>query len=168
MFKFRFRTIRFVILSGIILVFQATLLQIVSIGPVRPDLVLLLVIFFALYNEAQRGMYCGIILGLGVDILSAGILGINCLIFGGIGLFSGFLAERVYKNHFLTKGLLAFAGSIFSLSSYYLLAVNFHRLPAFFENPLVVLGTVTYTTLVSVVFFSLLEKQIIVKMDIIR
>ena len=69
--------------------FQATLINSISIASVKPELIMLLVVFYALYNGSKGGMLCGMILGLGVDILSGGIVGINSLILGCVGFFNG-------------------------------------------------------------------------------
>ncbi|MFH2138846.1 MAG: rod shape-determining protein MreD [Candidatus Omnitrophota bacterium] len=163
MYKIRFKTVRFVIIALLSLVFQTTLINIISLGVIKPDLILLLVIFFGLYNGIYRGVFCGIILGFCVDSLSGGILGINSIILGAVGMMTGLLEDRVYRTHFLTKILVPFSGSIFSVTAYYILAGNFYGLPAFSEHIGVIAGSVLYTTFLSLVFFNFLEKQTVLK-----
>ncbi|MCP4650055.1 MAG: rod shape-determining protein MreD [PVC group bacterium] len=168
MFKIRFRTIKFAVIAYLVLVFQASLISCISLGSVKPDLVLLLVIFFSLYRGLRQGMYCGMILGLGVDVLSGGIVGINSLILGSVGFFCGLLSDRLYKNHFLTKILVPCTASIFSIISYYILASNFYRLPLFFDNIFIIFSSIVYTSLASLVFLKFLEKQVVVKVYTLR
>jgi hypothetical protein len=108
-------------------------------------------------------MVFGIAAGLLVDALSSGVLGINSLIYGGIGFLSGVLQERVYTSHFLTKIIVPFCGGIIAMLGYYLLAIHFYRLPAFPDNGAVIAGSILYTTGLNCVVFTMLEKLVTVK-----
>jgi len=163
MFKIKFHKARFVAVAYLTIIIQATFMHCIALGTVKPDLVLLLVIFFSLYNGSQAGLICGLIVGFCVDVLSSGIVGINCFILGGAGLLCGFLKERVYAGHLLTRILVGFAACLFSVISYNILALHFYRLPPFFENGAVIAGTIIYTTLFNIVFFKILEKTIVSK-----
>jgi len=163
MYKIKFRTIRFIIISYFVLIFQATLISDISIGFSRPELVLLLVIFYSLYNGAKNGMICGLILGFCLDTLSGGIVGINSFILGCVGLSCGFLKERVYTSHILTRILTSALGCFFSIACYYFLASHFYLLPDFFENLGFILRVVIYTTLFNLVFSRFLERSVVVR-----
>ena len=163
MFRIRFKTLRFVLLAYITIIIQASVLDYFSFRMMKPDLVLLLVIFFSLYNGVRRGIYCGIFLGLFVDALSAGILGINAFVLGLVGGVCGLLKERVYTTHLLTRVLVSFIAGIGSIIVYYILAVNFYQLPAVMENFGHFLGVIIYTTLINIIFVELIEKTVIVR-----
>ncbi|MFH1459103.1 MAG: rod shape-determining protein MreD [Candidatus Omnitrophota bacterium] len=163
MFKIRFKSIRFIIISFFTLIFQSSLAAIFSFKGIKPDLILLLVIFYSLYNGYYAGMYYGIILGFLVDCLSSGILGINSLTFGIVGLSCGLLKERVYTTVLLTKVLVAFTAGIYAILIYYFLASNFYILPVFRENFAFIFLALIYTTLTNIIFFRFLEKIVIIK-----
>ena len=160
MFKIKFKTGRFIIIAYLTLIFQASLINFISLGPCRPDCILLLVIFFGLYNGIKQGMLFGIIAGLFVDSLSSGILGINSLIYGGTGFIAGILQERVYTSHFLTKILVSFCGGVLATLVYYLIATHFYSLPSLLENLGMISGVIIYTTALNSVFFTMLEKLV--------
>ncbi len=163
MFKIKFKTVRFVLISYFMLLFQATLINSISIARVKPEVILLLVVFFALYNGSRAGMFCGMILGLCLDVLSGGIVGINSLILGCAGFFCGLLKERVYTAHLLTRMLIPMITCIFSLVFYYIIAGYFYRLPLLTDNFGIVLGTIVYTTVFNMFFSSFLERLVIVR-----
>ncbi|MBU4477950.1 MAG: rod shape-determining protein MreD [Candidatus Omnitrophica bacterium] len=163
MFKIKFKTLRFFLIAYLTLICQATFVHVFSLGGVVPDFVLLLVIFFSLYNGRKNGMIFGLVSGLGVDILSGGIVGINCFVLGCVGLLTGLLKERVYTNHLLTRILVPLAAGIFSIAVYYLLAVRFYQVPSFSENIPVIAGTLLYTTLCNVFFADILERTVVLK-----
>lgn len=163
MFKIKFKTIRFVLISYFIIIFQATLINSISIATIKPEIVLLLVIFFALYNGPRSGMFCGMILGLCLDVLSGGIVGINSFILGCTGFFCGLLKERVYTAHLLTRTLIPVLGCIFSLALYYIIAGNFYHLPLLSDNYGIILGTIAYTTIFNLFFSNVLERLVVVR-----
>ncbi len=163
MFKIKFKTIRFVLISYFMLIFQATLINSISIASVKPEIILLLVVFFALYNGSKAGMFCGMILGLCVDVLSGGIVGINSFVLGCLGFLCGFLKERVYTMHLLTRMLIPMVSCIFSLFLYYIIAVHFYRLPLLTDNFGILLGTIAYTIVFNIFFSSFLERFVVVR-----
>ncbi len=163
MYKIRFRSISFCFISFLILVLQSTLTYSLALGPIKPDFVLLLVIFFALYKGAKQGMFYGMAVGLGVDALSGGVIGINSFALGCLGLVCGMLEERVYINHFLTKFLVALVACLFYIIVYYVLAVHFFRLPGFFSNLDIVIGTIFYTSVCNIFFTDFLDRFVIVR-----
>ncbi|MFH1094142.1 MAG: rod shape-determining protein MreD [Candidatus Omnitrophota bacterium] len=163
MFKIKFKTIRFIFIAYFMLIFQSTLINSISIAAIKPEIILLLVIFFALYNGARAGMFCGMILGLCLDALSGGIVGINSFILGCCGFFCGLLKERVYTAHVLTRILIPLISSIFSLVCYYLIAGYFYHLPLFTDNYGIIFGTIVYTTVFNMFFSIVLDRLIIVR-----
>ena len=163
MYRIRFRSIRFGIISFLILVLQSTLAYSLALGTIKPNFVLLLVIFFSLYKGAKHGMFYGMIVGLGVDALSGGVIGINSFALGCLGFVCGMLEERVYINHFLTKFFVALAACLFYIIVYYILAVHFFRLPAFFSNLDIVIGTIFYTSVCNIFFTDFLDRYVIVR-----
>ena len=163
MFKIKFKIIRFLLISYFMLIFQATLINSISIASIKPEIILLLVVFFALYNGSKAGMFCGMILGLSLDALSAGIVGINSFILGCAGFFCGLLKERVYTAHLLSRILIPMISCIFSLGLYYIIAGYFYRLPLLTDNFGIILGTIAYTTFFNVFFSHLLDRLVVVR-----
>ena len=161
MFKIKFRTIRFILISYLILIFQGTLINSISIASVKPELIMLLVIFYALYNGSKGGMLCGMILGFGLDVLSGGIVGMNSFILGCVGFFNGMLKGRVYTAHLLSRIFIPLTSCILSLLFYFLIASHFYKLPGFRNNIGIIAGTIIYTTLFNIFFSRLLERFVV-------
>jgi rod shape-determining protein MreD len=163
MYRVRFKSIRFGLISFFIIIFQSTLVQSLALGAVKPDFVLLLVIFFSLYKGPRQGMFYGIVVGLFVDALSGGVSGINSFVFGCLGFVSGLLKERVYINHLLTKLLIGLSAGIFYMFFYYVLAIQFFQLPNFLSSLDIVLGTIIYTSVCNILFADVLDRLVIVR-----
>jgi cell shape-determining protein MreD len=52
-------------------------------------------LFFGVSVGVETGLACGVIR----DLLEIGVFGRNILFFGVLGLVTGFLSDRVYKNN---------------------------------------------------------------------
>ena len=70
--------------------FQSTLLEILPLR-IKPDLVLILVVFFSLLNGRRPGLIMGITTGLLQDLLRGRLLGMNLLALALVGWVVGFL-----------------------------------------------------------------------------
>ena len=159
MFKFKFKRLKFFSLAYLTLLIQSALLPLVFNSNSKPDLILILVIFYALYHGPKQGMIIGMGFGLCVDILSGGALGLNVFILGFIGYFTGFLTERVYRDHFLTMIVVPFCASLVCLILLPLVTGNFYQTPSFRDQ----LAYVLYTSGISYFFLTFLKNQIISK-----
>ncbi len=167
MFKFGFRHINFIVIAVISLIVQCTWINLIAVFSIKPDLILLLVVFFGLYNDTRLSIFCGIMLGLGVDVLSSGIIGLNCFTMGCAGGFVALIKEKIYGDNIITKIILPFFACVFQVVTYHILAANFYRLPNPFENMPAIAGAVVYTTLFNLIFLKLLQKYILVRYPVL-
>lgn len=104
------------------LAIHLTVLSYFRISGARPDLILLLVIFFALFLGGRMGLEIGIAAGLLKDIFAFDIFGVNMFILGMTGLLAGALNTKFFKEARGTQVMLVFAFSIFSMVLHYILA----------------------------------------------
>lgn len=80
---------------------------------VRPDLLLILVVFLGLFNF-RRGLLLAFISGLFKDITSAGLFGLNILCFSLWVVAAGRLSKQIYKDNkfiFLLLVIIATCGN---------------------------------------------------------
>lgn len=99
------------LLAGALL-FQATLLELIRFY-IKPDLILILVIFFALINGARPGVMFGAAAGLLQDLVFGRFLGINLIALSITALVVGHLENKVFKENLLVPILVVFLGSFF-------------------------------------------------------
>jgi len=85
----------------IILVIQLTILNLFTLQGLKPDLILILIIIFALLKGEGEGAVIGFFSGLLQDIFSVGLLGVNALIKTVAGFLCGLLKERIFSEHIL-------------------------------------------------------------------
>jgi rod shape-determining protein MreD len=104
------------------LVVHMTVLHYFRIFGAKPDLLLLLVIFFGLFLGARMGLEVGIIAGLLKDIFAFDIFGVNMFVLGITGLLAGILNTKFYRESMATQATLVFSFSVFSMVLHYVLA----------------------------------------------
>src|SRR4030042_2978229 len=94
-----------ILLKGVIivvaLVIQLTLINLVTILGVKPDLIMVVVVVFSLRKGGKEGIVSGFVSGLLQDIFSTGLLGINALAKTVVGFICGILKEKIFHEHIL-------------------------------------------------------------------
>jgi len=102
--------------------FQVTLLDSMSIGGIRPDLCLIAACIGGFWFGPIFGVILGLTVGMGQDLFSAGELWLNLVVKGAVGLTSGILAKNLTNatpgSIFVPMvGFSIFSGVVFLVSS---------------------------------------------------
>lgn len=99
-----------------------TVLNYVKIFGAKPDLILMMVIFFALFLGARTGLEIGVVAGLLRDIFAFDLFGVNTVTLAISGLLIGMLNTKFFKESTLTQVILVFSFTIFSMLLHYALS----------------------------------------------
>ena len=95
---------------------QATLLETVRVAGVVPDLILLLVVYFAIAFGEERAMYTGVVGGLFQDVANTTSIGHNVLCYVIVAYATGRIANRlVTENPAVKTGLVLCAALVHGL-----------------------------------------------------
>ncbi|MEA1939412.1 MAG: rod shape-determining protein MreD [Candidatus Caldatribacteriota bacterium] len=86
---------------AVTLLIQLTILNSFTLQGLKPDLILIVVIVFALVKGAGEGGIVGFGSGLLQDIFSVGLLGVNAFVKTVVGFLCGILKERIFVEHIL-------------------------------------------------------------------
>lgn len=97
------------------LILQSTLFSIISIGGVKPDLTLIMLIFISYRKGHVAGQVAGFSAGLIEDFLSLTPLGFHSLIKTLIGFLYGYIQGRVVIDFIVIPVLLVTVGTIIKL-----------------------------------------------------
>ncbi len=121
---------RTVIWFGVMLLsvaLQSTVIPVISIGGIRPDFVLVVVVSAALTEGRETGVLCGAFGGLLQDLLSAGPFGINTFSKMLLGLLVGFYERKVNQGNLLLPMVAIIAGTVgaTAVSAFFLLAYGY-------------------------------------------
>jgi rod shape-determining protein MreD len=87
------------------LILQQTLIRIVSIGSIKPDVILVILVAVSLRYGSIVGLFSGMAIGLIQDVYAIEALGANAMAKCLVGYFTGLLDEKVIKVMPATKVL---------------------------------------------------------------
>ncbi|MFH1038911.1 MAG: rod shape-determining protein MreD [PVC group bacterium] len=96
----------------------------------RPDLVLIVVVYWSLQEGLTAGWFSGMAGGFLADLFSAGVLGLHSLTLAATGMLAAFFSSSLYRGHLTTRVVMVAAASGVNGLLYYLLLVIFSSPPA--------------------------------------
>ena len=145
--------IRLWILAGAFCVMQVSILRGIAIAQITPDIVLVIVIYNALFHE-RAGMWFGFVTGIFIDLYSSSP-GYNALMGTIIGYGIGRLSLRVYKEVPLLWIILLFISSLVQGT---VIFAGTHQLSSYFFWRYILFGAL-YTTVIGLMIFYVLRKS---------
>lgn len=102
------------LLLVLVLVIQATLLPLIAVNGIRPDLLLIIVVSSALLLGKEQGVGLGFFAGLLQDLASGNIFGLNVLSKMLTGYLSGIMERKVFKENVLLPVLAVVLATAFN------------------------------------------------------
>ncbi len=87
------------------LILQQTLIRIITIGSIKPDVILVILVAVSLRYGSVVGLFSGLTIGLIQDVYAIDTLGANAMAKCLVGYFTGLLDEKVIKVMPATKVL---------------------------------------------------------------
>ena len=146
------------------LIFQATFLDAIAVHGIKPDIVMIFVVFNGFLLGPREGAFLGYAGGIIQDVFVGYYIGLNALTLMLAGYLSGVCGERLYKENSLIVAIVTFVASTLSLSLYYILLayldVGIHFAPAFLQ---IIIPTATYSTLLVPLFYLRMYRSLIIK-----
>ena len=91
----------------------------------RPDLVLVVVVYWSLREKPAAGWMVGMTGGLMADLFSAGVLGLHSLSMAATGLLISLSSNPLYRVHLTTRIVMVAVSSLVCGLMYYLLLFIF-------------------------------------------
>jgi len=96
------------------IIIQSTLMPLISIKGIHPDLLLVMVVSYALLSGKENGVGMGFFAGLLQDLLSGSIFGISTLSKLATGYMFGLAERKVFKEHVLLPVLATLVATLFN------------------------------------------------------
>ena len=109
------------------LLLHLTVLDHIKIFGVKPDLMLIPVIFFGFFLGRNAGLESGIAAGLSKDLFALDIFGINTLIFAITGFLAGLLGTQFSRESRRTQFLLVMLLTAFSMTLHFAIVSVFSK-----------------------------------------
>ncbi|MGL1934671.1 MAG: rod shape-determining protein MreD [Fibrobacterales bacterium] len=118
-----------------VLILQSTLLELLSINDVKPDLTIIFLVYISLLFGPVAGVFTGFLLGIIQDIYSYEFLGAHALIKSAIGYFVGLFEEELISLDYITKVIiLVFVFFLHDISYGFLIDMKFDEVIEFVKN----------------------------------
>lgn len=105
------------------IVLRDTVFNGLSVAGGKPDFVLILVVFFAIFRGSVQGGLMGVALGLLEDLMTGRFIGINAICKGLLGYLVGVSERNLYKNNFFVPIAAILAATFLNTAFYYLFSV---------------------------------------------
>ena len=96
------------------LVLESTLLSEYTVAGVKPDLLLILVIFNCIFRGPYQGSLFGFFVGLLEDLYLGNFIGLNALTKGFTSFLGGWLLKGAFRENLLIPVIALFLGTIFN------------------------------------------------------
>jgi len=140
----------FISVSAII---QLSVLPSINFFNIKPDILLILVIFFNLYFSFKKGLIIGSLCGLLKDVFSSSVFGLNLLSF----IICIFIIKRIkkyiYKEDYLIRISIVFLISFINSIIYCVFRAAFFNLAFYVSFLLIIFLESIYTALISPIIF---------------
>lgn len=115
----------------IITIIQSTVLNYLQVYSVKPNLLIIFVVLFALLRGNLEGAAVGFFAGLAQDVAAGKLLGFYSLLGLYLGLIVGSLNRRLYRENFFVAVFFTFI----STAAYELVVYLMHVWGMYFSNP---------------------------------
>jgi rod shape-determining protein MreD len=102
-------------------ILQTTVVRVIGLFGVVPDLLMLALFFLALKNGQMPAVWVGFLLGLAQDLFSPSILGQNALSKSVAGFFAGFFNERMMRVDIMAQLILLFVTFVLNDAVYFII-----------------------------------------------
>ncbi|MBX3051788.1 MAG: rod shape-determining protein MreD [Caldilineaceae bacterium] len=146
-------------LLGVVAILQSVVVPRLAIGHVRPDVMVLVVVIWALLFGGSGALLIGFVAGLWMDLLSGGPMGGNALALMAVALVAGIGYNRFFRSNLLVPVASIVLGTlVYSYFYWALLALLDHRLPLLHTTTRLILPAVVYNGAIMLLLTPLLNR----------
>ncbi len=150
-------TILFLILIAYLL--QSTMIRILPMGGVAPNLLIILTSCFGFMRGKKEGMVIGFVSGLIMDVLFGNIIGFYALVYMIIGYLNGFFASIFYPEDIKLPMVLITSSELlycFVVYFFRFLIQGKIRFGYYFMH--IILPEIVYTIFVTIIIYKIILK----------
>lgn len=160
-------------MKGLVLFFAAflgivlrdTVFNSLSVAGGKPDFVLIMVVYFAIFRGSTQGGLMGAALGLMEDLMTGRFIGVNALCKGVLGYIAGVSRKNLYKNNFFVPIVAVLAATVLNTMLYYLFSVLIGSHIGFGELALSAIPDSVYNMCFSPVFYAVFYQFFVMDTD---
>ena len=147
------------------IVLRDTVFNGLSVAGGKPDFVLILVVFFAIFRGSVQGGLMGVALGLLEDLMTGRFIGINAICKGLLGYLVGVSERNLYKNNFFVPIAAILVATFLNTVFYYLFSVLIGGHVGLEKLRLSTIPDAVYNMCFSPVFYAVFYNFFVIKSD---
>jgi rod shape-determining protein MreD len=149
----------FFLAAVFLIVLQATLFHLLPIGPVVPDLILILCVYLGLYHPSVGAAFGSFLLGYSIDIVSSPILGFNAFAMSLVYLAVYLCARSIWLHHPIVSSVVVLLAALVKGATMVLIWAIFLSVDGFWAGAArYVLWEASLAALLAPVVFALLGR----------
>lgn len=146
-------------LLGVLAIVQSVVISRLEIAHVRPDVMVLLVVIWALLFGGSGSLLIGFVAGLWMDVLSGGPMGGSSLALMAVALVTGIGYRRFFRSNLLVPIASIVLGTlVYSYFYWGILALTNHRLPLWETTTRLIFPAVVYNGAIMLLFIPFLNR----------
>jgi rod shape-determining protein MreD len=105
-------SLSFFAVGVLLLLLQTTFLHLLPLGPVVPDLILVLCVYWGLYHPTVGAVLGSFLLGYSVDVVSSPILGLNAFAMSLVFLAVYLSSRSIWLHHPVVSSIIVLLASL--------------------------------------------------------
>lgn len=139
----------------IVHILEATLFQFVRIGGIVPNLMISIIVSFALLRGSKEGLLLGIEAGLLYDLSFGLNVGFTMILYGLIGAACGLFNKKFYRENFIIPFICILISVLFYNVIYILFFVMKGKINLIYCIKSIMIPEMIYTVTVSLIIYQL-------------
>jgi rod shape-determining protein MreD len=116
------KVLRYMLILATALILQSTLLKLIALGEIRPDLIMVALFYVALLEGSYGATIAGFCVGLVQDVYDPHTLGLNALCKSLVGFGLGYCQRGVFMEGLFARSFILFAAVLLHDILYFLLS----------------------------------------------
>ena len=151
----------FFLVGIFLLLLQTTLFHLLPIGPVIPDLILVLCVYLGLYHPSVGAALGSFLLGYSIDIVSSPILGLNAFAMSLVFLSVYFSSRSIWIQNPIVTSLVVLLAALVKGAAVVLVSAVFLSIEGFWIGAAryIIMEALVAAVLAPLVFFLLRRGQ---------
>lgn len=144
----------------VLIILQMSLLHLLPLGPVVPDLILVLCVYLGLYHPSVGAALGSFALGYSIDVVSSPLLGINAFAMSLVFLAVYLSARSIWVHNPLVSAFIVLAASLIKSAALILISALFVSIDGMWEAALrYLLMEALLAAALAPIFFTLLQRS---------
>ena len=140
-------------------ILQSTVCEMIAIGQIKPNLLIILTVSFGLMRGRRDGLVTGFLCGLTSDLFFESIVGFHALLYMWVGYYSGYFYRIFYDDDIKTPlFLISVCDLVYGILQYGFLFLMRGRIHFFYYLGRIILPEVIYTLLLTIVCYRILYR----------